>query len=981
MIGSMQILRRNRLLFFALWGIFVPTAAAWEGDGRDLFRQVVKPAFSETCFKCHGPDDATREADLRLDTFEGATRDLGGYVAIAPGRWSESEVWERISSDDPDLVMPPPDSGLSLTAEQIEGIRAWIQQGARYERHWAFKPLNQVPSPESVFQTWTQSPVDAFIAASWLERGLSPSPRADRATLLRRLSLDLLGLLPDPQDALEFADDFRPDAYQRVVDRMLASPHFGERWGRHWLDQARYADTHGYTVDSPRTMWPYRDWVIQAFNADMPFDQFTIEQLAGDLLPDPTISQLVATGFHRNTLINQEGGTDAEQFRNEAVVDRVNTTGAVWLGLTVGCSQCHNHKYDPLKQKEYYQLFAFFNSSQDVNSVNPVVRVMTGQQEAQLAEYDQKIKQAQTALAEYDRQKSSGATQEGPSKSVEWFSLKPVAMKSQADAVFELQSDGSVLVSGNNGDADQYELQLEIPPGEWTALRLETLTHESLPQKGPGRAGNGNFVLNEVTFNTADQPAIAWDVATADHSQKDYPVTAAIDGDPATGWAINIQGGKLNVNRHAILVPKSAIQTDVAIPATLRLLFGSQPPKYNIGRFRISLTQAPVEQLGVPDPIRSRLEGEVNRLTKQRNDFSNAFPSTMVIRQTPKPRDSFVLIRGDFLRHGEVVSPGTPEFLPPLAERGQETTRLDLAHWLVGGEQPLTPRVLVNRMWMRLMGRGLVETENDFGSQGTLPTHPELLDWLGATWVHEGWSRKSLVRKIVTSGTYQQQSVVSQKAIELDPKNLWLARQSRVRVEAEVVRDLALSASGLLDHRIGGPGVYPPQPDGVYAFTQRRAAWPTSQGADRYRRGMYTFFMRSAPHPMLTTFDAPRFNTTCTRRVRSNTPLQSLTLSNDQSMIELARGFAQRIQRDSNGSVEGGLDLAFHVALSRSPSPVEMDRLVTYWQSVQQDFALHPDAAAELLGVKEATESSSEQAAWVAMCRVLMNLDEFITKE
>ena len=981
MIGSVQSSCRKAFLGLALGLIPVSSAVALEGDESGLFRTVVKPAFSETCFKCHGPDDATREADLRLDTFEGATRDLGGYVAIAPGQWSESEVWERISSEDPDLVMPPPDSGLSLTDEQIEGIQTWIQQGARYERHWAFEPLSQVPTPESSFQSWTQTPIDAFIAASWLERRLEPSPRAERATLLRRLSLDLLGLLPDPQDATEFATDSRPDAYERVVDRMLASPHFGERWGRHWLDQARYADTHGYTVDSPRTMWPYRDWVIQAFNTDMPFDQFTVEQLAGDLLPEPTVSQLVATGFHRNTLINQEGGTDAEQFRNEAVVDRVNTTGAVWLGLTVACSQCHNHKYDPLQHKEYYQLFAFFNSSQDVNSVNPVVRVMTEQQEKQLAEYDQELKRARTELADYDRQNSAGTTEKKKPDSVEWLSLKPVAMKSQADAKFELQADRSVLVSGNNGDRDQYELQLEIPPGEWTALRLETLTDESLPQKGPGRAGNGNFVLNEVTFNMAGQAAIAWDVATADHSQKDYPVTAAIDGDPATGWAINIQGGKLNVNRHAILVPRSAIQTDVTVQATLRLLFGPQPPKYNIGRFRISLTQAPVEQLDVPDPKRLRLEKEVNRLTKQRNDFSNAFPSTMVVRQTPKPRDSFVLIRGDFLRHGEAVRPGTPAFLPPLGEQEGDPTRLDLANWLVGGKQPLTPRVVVNRIWMRLMGRGLVETENDFGSQGTLPTHPELLDWLGSTWVNEGWSRKSLVRKIVTSGTYQQRSVVSQQAIELDPKNLWLARQSRVRVEAEVVRDLALSASGLLDHRIGGPGVYPPQPAGVYAFTQRRASWPTSQGADRYRRGMYTFFMRSAPHPMLTTFDTPRFNTTCTRRVRSNTPLQSLTLSNDQSIIELARGFAQRVQRESDGSVEDGLDQAFNIAFSRSPSPGELARLASYWQGVQQDFATHPDSAAELLGNQESEESNSEQAAWVAVCRVLMNLDEFITKE
>ncbi|MEC7596796.1 MAG: DUF1549 domain-containing protein, partial [Planctomycetota bacterium] len=471
------------------------TASLLGQDGSILFRSQVKPALSETCFKCHGPDDATREADLRLDTFEDATRDRGGYVAISPRHADKSELWSRITSDDPDLVMPPPDSGLALTQNEIQAMRQWIEQGAAYENHWAYEPLADHMPPSSAHQEWTKSPIDSFIADGFERNHLQPADKANRETLYRRLSLDLLGLLPDTDEVRDYVSDPRPDADQRVIDRMLASPHFGERWGRHWLDQARYADTHGYTVDSPRTMWPYRDWVIDAFNSDMAFDQFTIEQLAGDLLPEPTLSQVVATGFHRNTLINQEGGSDAEQFRNETVVDRVNTTGAVWLGLTVGCSQCHNHKYDPLQQVEYYQLFAFFNSTQDVNSVNPVVRVFTQQQENRLQQLDAELKQAKSDLATYDRMKKEQNTADAEPTSPEWLTISPLDLQSEAGARFEILEDGSILVSGNNGAQDRYEVQLNIPKGRWTALRLEALTDPSLPNGGPGRAGNGNFVL------------------------------------------------------------------------------------------------------------------------------------------------------------------------------------------------------------------------------------------------------------------------------------------------------------------------------------------------------------------------------------------------------------------------------------------------------------------------------------------------------
>lgn len=763
------------------------------------FNTQIRPLLSDRCFACHGPDEKQRAADLRLDQRHFAIAGDAGKAAIVPGRPADSLLLARIQSHDPAEVMPPPSAKRKpFTAAEVALLSRWIEQGAKYEDHWAFLPLTR-PAPPGVQQAdWPRGAEDRFLLAQLEAHQIQPAPVADRAVLWRRVALDLTGLPPDPEKLTEYLADSAPDAYERWVDYLLQSPHHGERWGRHWLDQARYADSNGYSIDGEREMWPYRDWVIQALNRDLPFHQFTIEQLAGDLLPQPTKGQQVATGFHRNTLINQEGGSDREQFRVESVIDRVNTTGAVWLGLTIGCAQCHSHKFDPIAHREYYQLLAFFNSTEDANDRGPVVSVRRGEL------FD-------AALPE------------------------------------PTETPASPVASGD----------------------------QSQPASKP-----------------ASQPAAK----------------------PATKPAAKSNPGLANV---------------------------------------------------------------------------------MVMRERAQPRPTFLLTRGDFTRPDReqgVMNPDVPRAVSPaLPATESSRNRLTLAQWLVDAKNPLTPRVTVNRIWMRYFGRGLVETEEDFGMQGTPPTHPELLDWLAAEFVEQGWSLKQLHRRIVTTAVYRQSSRARPELRELDPRNLWLARQERIRLEGEVVRDAALASSGLLDRAVGGPSVRPPQPDGVYAFTQTAKNWTTSTGGDRYRRGLYTFFFRSSPYPLLTTFDAPDFQTVCTRRVRSNTPLQSLTLANDPAFLEIARGLARRVDQElaADASLSARIERAFFWTQSRLPAASEQQLLERFAERQRVLFAANSSAAELLLGdlrerVAEAQDKparSAELATLVVVARVLFNTDSFITRE
>lgn len=993
------------------------------------FNRDIRPILSNNCFQCHGPDEKTREAGLRLDVRQHAVEDLGGYAAIVPGKAGDSEVITRIESDDPDLHMPPAESEKTLTDREKELLRRWVEEGAVYQEHWSFLPISTDGPPE-VTSNWTKNGIDAFVLQRLEKQNIKPSGEADPYTLIKRMSLDLVGLLPEPERVESFVRSYEanPDAaVQSLADELLDNPHYGERWGRHWLDQARYADSHGYTIDGARTMWPYRDWVIQAINDDMPFDQFTVEQLAGDLLPNPTKSQLVATGFHRNTLINQEGGTDNEQFRNEEVVDRVNTTGAVWLGLTLGCAQCHTHKFDPLSQQEYYEFFAFFDHSVDVNNAGPTVEVYENELFLKDAdpEHIKELEEAKQHLAgvtkqQGARQREWERTLAEESKSemkATWTQVPIVSVKTLGDAAVKHLDDGSVLV-GQGVPQESYNVSVIVRESgleEIAAIRLRVLPHESLPQNGPGRAGNGNFVLTEINFSGLP---IKVRLAQADHAQPNFPIAHAIDGYSRTGWAINVGKGsrpgvKMNAEHEAHFVfqgPVKVIDKNLTV-----VMSHSLNDNYNIGRFAFDVSPTPPA-----NPHAEELFAAATTAPKERTDAQKKLIKTefekfdtvqreattrlanarkalglgssanaMIMRELDKPRDTYLHIRGNFLRKDKdlgLLNASVPAVLPSLEQQQDRATRLDLATWLVNENNPLTARVTVNRVWMRYFGRGLVETENDFGTQGTLPTHPKLLDWLSRYFMENGWSMKKLHKLIVTSATYRQSSHHREDLIDIDPRNELLARQNRLRAEAEVIRDVALSASDLLNTKIGGPSVRPPQPDGVYAFTQQNKGWSADQGQNRFRRGLYTMFYRSAPYPMLTTFDSPDFQTVCTRRPRTNTPLQSLTLSNDEAFFEMMQGLAARLLSEVPGTDEAAkqhrIERAFWISYCRPPSEKESAAVERFLNQQQAHFEQDEAAAEALLTDKIPDDyEQSYAAAWVALARALMNTDEFITRE
>ena len=1036
--------------FVALWPLatgllFASQAPAADGAAVD-FADQIRPILENSCVACHGGD--MQESGLRLDAAALILKGGDRGPAVVPGKSEESLLYQVLVGKGDAARMPA--DGDPLPADEIALIKQWIDAGAPVPQgeepvageamgsdHWAFRAVRRPAVPAVRNGEWVRNPIDAFVLARLESEGLGPSPEADRNTLIRRLSLDLRGLPPTPEELREFLEDDAPGAYERLVERMLASPHYGERWGRHWLDVARYADSNGFTIDSPRPIWKYRDWVIDALNRDLPFDRFVVEQLAGDLLPDRTTEQLVATGFHRNTLINEEGGTDPEQFRNEAVVDRVNTTGTAFLGLTVGCAQCHQHKYDPISQREYYELFAIFNTCDE-----PTIDVPSPEQTAELKRLDEAIAAAERPLKEYDAELLQGMPEwERQLLSMgtgEWTVLAPAELSSEKGSVLGPLDDHSVYVDFSIPPNDTFVVTAPAPLDRVTAVRLEALTHDGLPKRGPGRADNGNFVLNEFEVYAApaeggEPERVALAKAVADHSQDGHAVEKAIDGDAKTGWAINVRGGNLNVDREAVFTLAQPLEGVPGRTLTFKLRQEHSAAKYLLGRFRLSASGAPAELLSVPapiraiaakaadqrtaaekeqleeafkqaDPARAPLVAKVVELRRQRKAVQDAVPRTMVLRERTEPRKTHIQIRGDFLRLGAEVQPNVPAVLPPLAVEGTPS-RLDFARWLVRPDHPLTSRVTVNRFWQQFFGTGLVDTENDFGTQGSPPTHPELLDWLASELMGiadfglrdaelkasnpkseirnpKSWSVKHLHRLIVTSATYRQSSVASPQLLERDPANRLLARQSRLRLEAEVVRDVSLAASGAFYPKVGGPSVYPPQPEGIYALTQQKKSWPEEKGPDRHRRGMYVFFWRSSPYPLLPTFDAPDANTACTRRPRSNTPLQALTVANDRAFFELAQGLALRVLREAEGDDESRLRHAFRTALSREPSAEESARLTEFLAGQRARF--HSDAAAATAvatGGRPESVAVVDAAAWTAAARVILNLDEFITRE
>lgn len=863
------------------------------------------------------------------------------------------------------------------------------------EKHWAFIPPQPVPIPQVKHSAWPRNAIDHFIIGRLEKEGIEPSPQADRVTLIRRLFLDLTGLPPAPDDVHAFLADSDPRAYEHLVDRLLSSPHFGEQWGRHWLDLARYADSDGYEKDGIRPYaYLYRDWVIRAINDDLPFDEFTIDQIAGDLLPNASTAQKVATGFHRQTLTNKEGGVDAEEFRCKAVVDRANTTATVWLGLTLGCAECHNHKYDPISQREYYQFYAFFNNASEKEIPAPTPE-QAAEYELARAKWEadlDELKAQWNALKTNDLSQSQAEWEASIRDSViDWQPLVPESATSANGTTFEIAKDNSITAKGQSPSSDTYIIRTHLLfERAATAFRLEAL--EPSPGRGAGRARNGNFVLSEFQLNiiNADgtERPVSLTNAVADFSQDNYSVTNATDK-KKSGWAVSPQTRRSHV---AIFEPATAISPGSKLVVRLVQEHGRE---YTLSKFRLCSTTSapPFKPLVLSPDVEAVLRissdsrtpeqaARVARFYREEYDasalqlrdkigqhFANepnpGDTKAAVLLESRPPRETFIHVRGDFLRNGDEVEPATLKVLHPFSPRAKNPDRLDLARWLVARENPLTARVAVNRIWNHLFGRGIVSSVADFGTRGESPSHPELLDWLALEFPKLGWSRKALIRLIVTSATYRQSSDYREDLHEHDPQNILLARQNRIRLSAENVRDSHLAVSGLLAQKIGGPSVRPPLPADIAAIGYAGSIkWSESQGADRYRRGLYTFFQRTVPYPMLMTFDAPDSNTTCTRRDRSNTPLQALTLLNDPVFFECAQALANYFGSESSFCQEEKIRHAFEICLSRQPLPEELDRL----------SKLYDDHAA-------LSSSAAQPDPLLAVCRTLMNLDEFITRQ
>ncbi|HEX7862910.1 MAG TPA: PSD1 and planctomycete cytochrome C domain-containing protein [Verrucomicrobiae bacterium] len=1157
----------------------------------DYLRDV-RPILSGHCFKCHGPDESTRKANLRLDVREEALKPAkSGARAIVPGDVSASELVKRILTSDEDDLMPPPAAKHPLTSAQKETLKEWVAEGAEYKPHWAFEKPKASPLPKVANASWPRNEIDHFILARLEQEGLKPSEPADKYTLARRLYLDLIGLPPTPEQADAFVNDNSPNAYERVVDSLLASPHYGERWARRWLDLARYADTNGYEKDRPRSMWPYRDWLIKALNDDMPFDQFTVEQIAGDLLPNATIEQKVATGFHRNTMINEEGGIDPLEYRFYAMVDRVHVTATTWLGLTMACAQCHTHKYDPIQHSEYYQFMAFMN-----NADEPKMEVPDFEITARRKEIETKIAKLQSELP----------NKFPPPTDVEWITPASPEFISTAGNSGELLLDGSIRVNPSSvPQKDSYTLRFKMSAPRVTHVQLEAIPDEKVGKGGPGLTDHGNFVLSEISIEVKDSEGTRtgkFIAAEADFSQDGFEPQRAFDGKDETGWAVNTKAEKRDYRRAIFrLAEPLVIGNGPEVTVVLQQNYGG---KHLLGRFRVSVgndrnfglasTEASskhletkfsrwIERVGsalpewkalqpaeaksetpnlkveedgsvfasgdftkndiyklrfsnVPDETRSirlqvlpderlpangpgtvayegpegdfflskvkvrsggkeikiasatqsfasggntadkaidddlqsgwsinggqgrehsavfqlaeNVSGELevdliceryyaagigkfrmwassdanagapdlpqdvqtallqfraepsellrNKLLREfvkvapelesaRADIKKLresmpkFPSTLVMREWPEgsKRVTRRHHRGEFLQAKEEVQPGLPSFLPGLPE-GAPRDRLGFARWLVSKENPLTGRVIMNRHWEAFFGRGLVRTLEDFGFQGELPSHAELLDWLAVDFPKRGWSQKEMHKLIVMSATYQQSSRVTPDLLERDPVNILLARGPRFRIEGEMVRDYALVASGLFSDKLGGPSVFPPQPAGVttegaYGPLQ----WKTSEGSDRYRRGLYTFAKRTAPYAMTATFDGPSGEACLARRDRSNTPLQALTLLNDEVFMEATRALGKWASGREGKSREERVAALVRRCLTRPPKGDELAKFNRFFAKQLERFKGGELKVSEFMNDESAT---AEQAAFAALARVLLNLDETISK-
>jgi len=1042
--------------------------------GSISFNREILPILSNNCFACHGPDEKSRETKFHFDTREGAMKKPG---VIVPGDAADSLMIEMITHPDPKQRMPPPESGHALTEKQIDLLRQWIDQGAPWDKHWAYVAPERTDPPAVKDPQWVRNPIDRFVLARLEREGLNPSPEADKVTLLRRLTYDLTGLPPTPAEVEAFLADKSPDAYEKRVDALLQSPHYGERMAIPWLDAARYGDTHGYHIDSHRNMWPWRDWVIDAFNRNMSFDQFIIEQLAGDLLPEPTLEQRIATGFNRNHMINFEGGAIAEEYQVEYVVDRVETTATAFMGLTMGCARCHTHKFDPITHKEFYQFFAFFNNVPEqgldgrTGNAAPLLPLPSPAQKALLAEFEETIKQRENALAD----SVVGPLQDEWEKTISGDSASGGSASdgSAADALrnglmahYELDGSFSDISgryqhgrtvrgdptfdSGRIGRAVFFDADSEVSfgnsggfdRGDAFSLAVWVRAGGSLPidlfQKidSPDRRRGYEWRFDDlglvgiqrwaarlnVTL-TSEAPANAIRIRTQNRIKFGdwHHVVMTYDGSgKAAGLRLYVDGqpAPVEVLRDALNGP---IGVDAPLTVGSKVL--GRPYNGRLDDLRLYsrvLTAEEAEQLGrhyrprvllsgvvgkpskeeaaylrdyfltyaAPDSLRTTF-AELKTLRARKEQLEEEIPSTMVMAEMPKPRETFVLARGDYRNRTEKVQPGVPAILPPLAA-DPPPNRLTLAKWLVDPAHPLTARVAVNRFWQMYFGVGLVKTQEDFGVQGEPPSHPELLDWLATEFVRTGWNTRAMQRLIVTSATYRQSSKLTERLLERDPENRLLARGPRGRLPSEMIRDTALAASGLLNAEIGGPSVLPYQPPGLWeemAFGEGFSAqtYKQSHGKDLYRRGLYTFWKRTVPPASLGLFDAPDREKCTARRAQTNTPLQALVLMNDPTYVEASRALAERVLLEAGRDQSDRIEYAFRLATARKPSGKEAGVLRTLLKNRLDGYRRDPKSAARLLGVGEAPRDKRldvvEHAAWTTVASVILNLDETITKQ
>ena len=1013
-------------------------------DEKLSFNEHVRPILSQNCFACHGTDAAHRKAGLRLDEPESAYAERKGVRAIVPGNVEASEIWQRIISPHEDEVMPPPDAHkVPLTPVQRDVIKRWIEQGATYQRHWSFEPIARSAPPAA--KPGLEHPIDRFIAERLAPRGLALSAEAPREALVRRATLDLTGLPPTPTEVDAFVNDRSPDAYARLLDRLLASPRFGENLSRHWLDAVRYADTHGLHLDNVRTIWPYRDWVVNAFNRNLPFDQFTIEQLAGDLLPNPRIDQLVATGYNRNILSTSEGGSIEEEAEARNTADRVDTTAAVWLGLTASCASCHDHKFDPFTTKDYYSLGAFFKGLADrcwdgnVRIAAPI---------AIIAPDEEKQRYIDNLVAESARLEAKLRARSAELEAAGRKVIKPGKDPVTYEVVF-----------AEDSDLPTAETVLAPPsPGEWRggagvpvaggrrALRLEgdtgrpfiftagdvTLTvrneatafvHYHGDPARPPRAVSLEFLSEEKTRRMiwGDLSAFGAEEAKDALHAGPLPTPGAYgrlelsacdsgvkEGKTYTGLRITQRGGSawwdragaVHMTRNPAADPLLSKDAWVNSLRSGARAFSTLTLRHDInflvglsGTQQVNEEKRKLEEFYrdyIYGPLRTDLEPEAHaarRLMAEQVHYEQTLPVSPISREREEPLPAHVLIRGQYDKPGDKVSPETPSFLPPLKPRGSRPDRLDLARWMVDPAHPLTARVAANRLWQQFMGAGLVRTPSDFGAQGEPPTHPELLDWLATEYVRTGWDTKGFIRLLMTSRAYRQDSRVTPEMLERDPENRWLARASRLRLDAEVLRDQVLALGGLLVPDIGGAPVKPYQPVNIWepvAFGGSNTKnYVQDKGAAIYRRSLYTFWKRTAPAPSMSTFDAPARENFCMVRPRSNTPLQALALMNDVQHFEAARAFAERLLLPTQTDA-GRLELAFRSATARAPDAGELSLLATALETHRGQFSRDPEAARRVITNGESKPSdripAPEFAAWTMVANLVLNLDETVNR-